>query len=429
MAQDSTTPRRSLYTTRRDFLKASATASATGALLASGNYAFAQGSGKIRVGLIGCGGRGTGAANDCISSSENVELVAIGDLFPDRADGALKQLKEQLKDKFKVEGDHVFHGFDAYKKVLATDINLVILATPPGFRPKHFRAAVEAGKNVFMEKPVAVDGPGIRSVIATGEMAKQKGLAVVSGTQRRHQFEYIETIKRIHDGAIGNVVAAQCYWNQGPLWANERQANQSDVEWQIRNWLYFSWLSGDHYVEQHIHNLDVINWVMNGPPAKAYGLGGRQVRVEPVYGHIFDHFAVEFEYPNGVLTMSMARQQDGTDARVSERVVGTKGTSNCSGSIRGENPFRYDNPKPPNPYVQEHTDLIASIRAGKPLNEAKRVAESTLTAIMGRMSCYTGKVVTFEEALNSQEVLMPDEVAFGPKPVAPVAMPGRTKLV
>lgn len=428
MTQDSNNSRRSAYTTRRDFLKASATVTATSALMATGNYAFAQDRGTVRVGLVGCGGRGTGAVQDCIASAENVELVAMGDLFKDRVAGSRKQLKEQFKDKCKVTDETTFDGFDAYKKVIAADINYIILATPPGFRPLHLRAAIEAGKNVFMEKPVAVDGPGVRSVIESGEMAKQKNLAIVAGTQRRHQFEYIETIKRIHDGAIGDIVAAQCYWNQGPLWANERQPGQSDIEWQIRNWLYFTWLSGDHYVEQHIHNLDVINWVMNGPPAKAYGTGGRQVRVEPVYGHIYDHFAVEYEYPNGVLTWSMARQQDNTDTRVSERVVGTKGTSNCGGSIRGENSFRYDGPRP-NPYVQEHTDLIASIREGKPLNEAKRVAESTLTAIMGRMSAYTGKVVTFEEALNSQEALVPDDLKFGEKPVPPVAMPGRTKLI
>ncbi|MCS6777080.1 MAG: Gfo/Idh/MocA family oxidoreductase [Chloroherpetonaceae bacterium] len=425
MSDSQNASRRSLYTTRRDFLK---TTSSMTALMATGNYAFARGSDRIRVGLIGCGGRGTGAAVDCASAAEGVEVVALGDVFKDRAEGCRNALKEQLKERCKVTDDHVFVGLDAYKKVIQSDVNLVILATPPGFRPLHFRAAVEAGKHVFMEKPIAVDAPGVRSVLESGEIATRKGLGVVAGTQRRHQFEYVETIKRIHDGAIGEIVAAQAYWNQGPLWAYERQPGQSDVEWQLRNWPYFTWLSGDHYVEQHIHNLDVINWVMQTHPVRAYGTGGRQVRVEPLYGHIYDHFAVEFEYPNGVLTWSMARQQDNTDARVSERVVGTKGVANPGGSISGPNRYRYDGPRP-NPYVQEHTDLIASIRAGKPLNETKQVAESTLTAIMGRMSAYTGKIVTWEEAFNSREKLMPDELSFGPMPVPPVAMPGRTRLV
>ena len=410
---------------RRDFLKTSAATTAT--LLATGNYAYAAADDKIRLGVIGCGGRGSGAVVDCVRSSPNVELVAMGDLFPDRMNTSHSNLKTELGDKFKVADDQVFTGFDAYKKVLATDINLVILATPPGFRYLHLRAAVEAGKNVFMEKPVAVDAPAIRSVIASGEIAKRKGLAIVSGTQRRHDLGYNAVMQRLHDGAIGEIVTAQVYWNQGGLWMNARQAAWTDMEWQLRNWLYFTWLSGDHIVEQHVHNLDVMNWAFNNHPVKAMGMGGRQVRTDPAFGHIFDHFAIEYEFGNGARVQSMCRQIDGTTGRVAENIVGTKGTSDAYGTIQGANPYRYEGPRP-NPYVLEHKDLIASIRAGKPLNEARRVAESTLTAIMGRMSAYSGQEITWEQALNSQESLMPEKVDFGPLSVPPVAIPGKTRI-
>jgi predicted dehydrogenase len=292
----------------------------------------------------------------------------------------------------------------------------------------HLKAAVEAGKHVFMEKPGAVDPAGVRSLIASADLAAAKKLGIVAGTQRRHQNGYVETMKRIHDGAIGDIVAAQCYWNQGYLWMTPRQSGWSDVEWQIRNWNYFTWLSGDHIVEQHVHNLDVINWALQAHPVKALGMGGRQARTHPNYGHVYDHFAVEYEYPNGVRVMSMCRQIDGTAWRVSERVVGTKGIADPSGSIRGTTAWRYDG-SGNNPYVQEHTDLINSIRAGKPLNEGRQLAESTLTAIMGRMSAYTGQEVTWEQALNSKLDLVPAELALGPKPVDPVAMPGQTRLI
>lgn len=411
---------------RRTLLQAGAMAT----LMATGNYAHAKGADKIRVGLVGCGGRGTGAAGNCAEADPAVEIVAMGDLFQDRLEGSRNRLRATLKDQYKVTDDHAFFGFDAYKQVLAQDIHIVILATPPGFRPIHFRAAVEAGKNIFMEKPVAVDGAGVRSVIASGAIAKQKGLAVVSGTQRRHQAPYLEIMKRIHDGAIGEVVAAQVYWNQGGLWLNERQPGWSDTENQIRNWLYYAWLSGDHIVEQHIHNLDVVNWAFDTHPTRCLALGGRQVRTGAQYGHIFDHFAVEYEYPNGARVQSFCRQIDGTDARVSERIVGTKGTSDPGSNIKGEKGaslYRWEG-NYTDPYVQEHKDLIASIRAGKPLNEANRVAESTLTAIMGRMSAYTGREVSWTKALLSEEVLMPSNLAFGPLPVAPVAVPGQTPL-
>jgi predicted dehydrogenase len=419
---------------RRDFVKGVGAASlATAAGLGTAARLFAAnvaGSDTIRVGLIGCGGRGTGAAEDCVAAAEGVEIVALGDLFEDRVRGAWDRLKNDLPaEKLKVTADTVFTGFDAFEKVIATNCNLVILATPPGFRPQHLEAAVAAGKHVFMEKPVAVDPVGVRSVLASSELAKQKGLGIVAGTQRRHQASYIETIKRLHEGAIGDIVAAQCYWNQGGLWAVPKREGMSDMEWQIRNWLYFTWLSGDHIVEQHVHNLDVVNWVLQAHPIKALGMGGRQARVDPVFGHIYDHFTIDYEYPNGVHVLSMCRQIDGTAGRVEEHIVGTKGRANPGGSIRGENPFRFEGPNP-NPYVQEHADLIASIRAGQPLNEGRQVAESTLTAILGRMSAYTGQEVSWDWALNESQLdLRPPKYEMGELPVPPVAIPGQTPLI
>ncbi len=431
MNDKSDTSRSASQVSRRDFLKAGAAATV---LAASGNYAFAQASDEIRIGLIGCGGRGSGAARDAINGSQNVKIVALGDVFQDRLEGCfnglLKTAEEsaELKAKIGVTKEKCFVGFDAYKKVIASGVDMVILATPPGFRPTHLQAAINAGKHVFMEKPVAVDAPGVRTVIAAAAMAGQKKLGIVAGTQRRHQNAYVETIKRLHAGAIGEIVAAQCYWNQGGLWMHKRQDSWSDMEWQLRNWLYFTWLSGDHIVEQHLHNIDVINWVMKGHPVKAMGMGGREVRTSPDYGHIFDHFAVEYEYENGARLMSMCRQIDGCANNVSEHVIGTKGDANPGGYIGGAQKWRYEGPGN-NPYVQEHTDLVASIRAGKPLNEGKSVAESTLTAIMGRMSAYTGKEITWDQALNSKENLIPFKLEFGPLPTPPVAVPGQTQLI
>ncbi len=390
---------------------------------------FAAGSDEMRVGVIGCGGRGTGAAIDCIMSAPGVRVVALGDLFQDRVEGSRDRLTANEDVKAGVDvGNRVFWGFDNYRRVLDCDINMVILAAPPGFRPQHFEACIQAGKHVFFEKPVAVDGPGVRSILRYGALARAKKLGVVTGTIKRHQANYVETVKRIHEGAIGKILAAQCYYNTGELWNHGRQPQWTDTEWQIRNWLYFTWLSGDHLVEQHIHNIDVINWALRAHPVKAVAMGGRQVRTDPAYGHIFDHFAVEYEYPGGVRVLSMCRQSDGCANNVSERVVGTKGSSNCCGLIQGENEWKFEGDVP-SPYVQEHTDLIASIREGKPLNEARQIAESSLTAIMGRMSAYTGQEITWEQALHSEENLMPENLDFGPREVAPVAAPGKTRFI
>lgn len=403
------------------------TAVTSAAMVAPGVFASSQDSPSLKVGLIGCGGRGTGAAVDSHQSSKGVVLWAMGDVFPDHLSASAEQLKKDLKDDFKVTPERSFVGWDAYKGVIASGCDVVILTTPPAFRSIHLAAAIDAGKHVFMEKPVAVDAHGVRSVIESAKKAQAKGLSIVAGTQRRHDVAYLECMKRIHEGAIGDISAAYCYWNQGGLWMHPREDKWSDVEWQMRNWLYFTWIGGDHIVEQHIHNVDVVNWAMQGHPVKALGLGGRQVRTDPAYGHVFDHFAVEYEYENGVKLLSMCRQIDGTAARVSEHIVGTKGSSNANTSIKGEKAWRWDGDRP-NPYVEEHKHLIASIRSGKPINEAQRVAESTMTAILGRMSTYTGLEVTWDEALNSQTRLVPDVLEFGKMPVAAVAMPGTTKL-
>ncbi|MCC6357490.1 MAG: Gfo/Idh/MocA family oxidoreductase [Phycisphaerales bacterium] len=433
---------------RRDFLKAGAIAAAAASLTGCASAgkggaasdkeekapAFVQKlPQRIRVGLIGAGGRGTGAAIDCAVANPEVEIVAIGDLFQDRVSSSLGALREKLGERCKATEQQCFTGFDNYRHVLATDCDLVILATPPGFRPAHFAAAVEAKKHVFMEKPVAVDPVGARSIIASGDKAREYGLGVVCGTQRRHQRHYLEAMKRVHGGDIGEIVAAQCYWNQEGLWVRKKEPAWSDMEWQCRNWLYFSWLSGDHIVEQHVHNLDAVNWALrDATPVRAVGMGGRQWRTAPEYGNIWDHFAVEYEYENGVRVTSMCRQIDKTSSRVSERIVGTKGVLRIDSSnaeITGARPWKYEGPSP-NPYEVEHADLVRSIREGRPLNEARRIAESTLTAIMGRMSAYTGRELQWSWLMNSSKLdLAPPKLEMGDLPVGEIPMPGVTALV
>lgn len=438
MSKQRTSEPRKTELTRREFVKLSA---ATSVLTLAGGCATFSGRGpgilrpehrpeKIRVGVVGCGGRGTGAAFDCVNAAPNIEIVALGDLFADHLARSREKLAE-LESKCNVSNERCFVGFDAYQGVLACDIDLVILATPPHFRPPHLAAAVAAGKHVFMEKPVAVDPVGVRSVMGSGEIAGQKGLAIVTGTQRRHDPVYIETMRRIHRGAIGKLVGGQCYWNQGDLWVVDREPGWSDMEWQCRNWLYFTWLSGDHIVEQHVHNIDVINWAMGGPPEKALGSGGRAVRTAAKYGNIYDHFTVEYVYPNGARVLSMCRQIPGTSTRVGELLMGTKGVADPHGEIRAGRRWNYEVPSEPvNPYVQEHSDLIGSIRSGRPLNEARRIAESTLTAIMGRMSAYTGRELSWEWVMNASKLdLSPPVYEFSELPVRAVALPGETKLV
>jgi len=411
--------------TRREFVAASASAAA----LAAAPAAFARGDDTLRVGLIGCGGRGTGAAEDCLRASPGMRLVALADLLPERLKGCRDNLTNPSREggalPVKLDDEHCFTGFDAYARLVALkEVDLVLLATPPGFRPIHLAAAIEAGKHVFAEKPVAVDPAGIRTVLEAGAKAKEKNLAVVAGTQRRHERRYLETMKRLHDGALGEIVAARCGWNQGRLWHVDRRKEWSDVEWQCRNWLYFSWLSGDHIVEQHVHNIDVMNWALRAHPVRATAVGGRIARVEPRFGHIYDHFCVDFEYPNGVHVTSTCRQIDGCDGWVGEEITGSLGSANPAGSIDGPNAWRFKGDSP-NPYVEEHRDMVASIRDGKPLNETQAVAESTMAAILGREAAYSGKTLSWDAMMKSSLDLSPKEYAFGELPVAPVAVPGR----
>jgi predicted dehydrogenase len=421
---------------RRDFVKASAALGA--AAWASGaSRIFAAGSDKIRVGLIGCGGRGTYDTANCLNAAENVELTAMGDVFKDRLDRCRKQLTEKLGQKVKVTGETCFTGWDAHKKVLGCDVDLVILTEPPQFRPSHLRAAIEAGKHVFAEKPVAVDPVGVRSVIESSALADSKKLTIVAGTQSRRMAHLIEGMKRIRDGDIGQIVGGQCVRiGDGMLtWSQEtkvRQPGWSEMEWQLRRWLFLTWLSGDFIVEMHIHNLDKMNWAMGAHPVQCVGLGGRQVRTGPEYGDVYDHFAVEYEYPDGVRIEYMGAQIDKVTTRQDAQVVGTKGRVYMdSGNfvIEGDKPFKYDGPSP-SPVIKQHADQIAAIRGGERLNEGQRVAESTMTCIMGRMSAYTGRALKWDWAMNASKLdLSPPKYEFGDLPPRPVAMPGQTPLI
>jgi predicted dehydrogenase len=421
--------------TRREFIKTSA-ALGVMSLGIGANKIFAAGSDKVRIGLIGCGGRGTHDATKCLNSSQNVELVAMGDLFKDRLDNCRNTLKSDLPDRVKVTEDACFVGWDAYKKVLARDdVDMVILTQPPHFRPGHLKAAIEAGKHVFMEKPVAVDPVGVRSVIASSELADEKGLTIVAGTQMRRISHLVEGIKSIHDGAIGELVAGQCVrlgdgmmdWGQ-----KEWQPGWSDMEWHLRRWLFMTWLSGDFIVEMHVHNLDVMNWAMNAHPVQCVGMGGRQVRTGPEYGDCYDHFAVEYEYPNGVRIEYMGTQIDGFTDRNDQRFVGTKGQAYTDFGrvvVEGPNKAEYAWDKI-DPCIKQHADQIAAIREGKRLNEGRRIAESTLTSIMGRMSAYTGRALKWDWAMNASKLdLSPPKYEFGDLETGPVAIPGKTQLI
>ena len=434
--------------TRRNFLQSSGAALGAGLLAGSpgiASGAFADGGETIRIGLIGCGGRGTGAAAQALATEGPVQLVAMADAFPDQLERSLKRITSSVgtkKERVAVTPERQFTGFDAYKQLIASDVDLVIMATPPGFRPTHFAAAIEAGKHVFCEKPVATDAPGIRQVLAATELAKKKDLAVGVGLQRHHQYSYLETIKRLKDGAIGDIVSMRCYWNSGGVWDPRRTRKQcpDEMEYQLRNWYYYNWLCGDHIVEQHIHNLDVCNWLMDGYPVIARGMGGRQVRTDKKYGDIFDHFAVQYEYADGTPMFSQCRHIRNCWNSVSEHAHGSKGHANITGGSlqSGETKWRYGGRKN-NPFQTEHDDLFAAIRAGKAgsYNEGERGAYSTLTAILGRMAVYGGKPVTWDKALHSTISLVPKEVSFTANPptmpdehgVYAIPVPGVTQVV
>jgi predicted dehydrogenase len=394
----------------------------------------------IKVGVIGCGGRGTGAMVNSLEASPDTRIHALADAFADRIEGLrgeVQQLSPEMIARCNVAPANVFTGFDAYRKLLSTDCDVVILATPPGFRPIHFAAAVEAGKHVFMEKPVAVCPAGIRMVIEGARKAKEKKLNVVCGTQRRHESCYLEAMKRIEGGAIGKVLGATVYWNQGGLWMNKRRPEWSDVEWQLRNWLYFDWLSGDHIVEQHVHNLDVAAWAMglggtqpnSAWPVKVSGMGGRQSRTSPDYGHVFDHFSIQYEYADGRTVTSYCRQVDGADGRVEEVIHGSDGQAVLSSGrakIDGKSPWRWEGQQE-NPYMVEHKDLLAGVTGGAYINEGERIAHSTMMAVSGRMSAYSGKDMMWERVMKSNLDLRPSEgLVLGPMATPAVAVPGKT---
>lgn len=422
-----------LPTSRRQFVKATTLAGAA-ALAASGpTMVHAAGSDELKVGLIGCGGRGLGAAVNTINGDPNCHITAIADLFPDVVEGAKKQLKVQLGDRFRATDETSFAGFDAYQKVIDSGVDVVLLCTPPHFRPMHLKAAIEAGKHVFCEKPVAVDAPGIRSVLETVRKAQEKNLTIVSGLCWRYDYGVRETMARVLGGEIGEIVAVQENYLAGTLWHRPRRPEWTDMEYQLRNWLYYTWLSGDHNVEQHVHSLDKALWLNNDePPVSCFGLGGRQVRVQEEFGNIFDHHAVCYEWKSGVKCFAYTRQMRGTYGDTEDYVLGTKGRAKILKhelyGKDGQRLWRYQGPRP-SMYDVEHKEMYEALRAGKTINNGLYMTYSTMMAIMGRMACYTGQMVTWEDAMNSKEDLTPEKYEFGPAPKVEVATPGVTPLV
>jgi predicted dehydrogenase len=425
---------------RRDFLT-------TGTALVGGSVigqlgltsaAHAAGSGVIKIGLVGCGGRGTGAAFQALSAGSDIHLIAMADAFPDRLEKSLDSLKGMLHDsggdaRIDVPPERRFVGIDAYKHVIEA-CDVVLLCTPPHFRPAQLKAVVAAGKHVFAEKPVAVDAPGIRSVIDTCRQAEEKRLSVVSGLCYRYDPAKRATFEQLHNGIVGDIVAMQTSYETHGLWNHPRQPSWSDMEWQIRNWLYFTWLSGDFNVEQHVHSLDKTAWAMRDQyPIACSGTGGRQTRTAPEYGNIFDHMAIVYEYENGVKTFSRCRQQDGCAVDVSDHIFGTKGRvdvmTHAIFDSKGRELWRFHSPrKKTDMYQLEHDALFASIRKGEPINNGHYMANSTMMGIMGRMAAYTGKRITWDQAMNSKLDLTPPNYDWGPIEVAPVAMPGITQF-
>ena len=416
---------------RRAFLKQSTAAVVSGSLVATmagARAAHASGSDTLKVGLVGCGGRGNGAAVDAMSADDNVQLTALADLFEDRVQQARPLLAEKGGSKYQVQEDHCFAGFDAYQKLIETDVDVVLLCTTPHYRPAHLRAAIEAGKHVFCEKPVAVDPVGVRSVLDTSELAAKKGLNVVSGLCWRYDHGVRATIGRILDGEIGDLTAIHENYLTGTLWYRDPQPDWSQMEEQNRNWYYYTWLSGDHIVEQFIHSLDKALWLMgDNPPLKCFGQGGRQVRTDPKWGNIYDHHSVCYEWPNGVKTFAYTRQMAGTYRNVEDYVYGTKGSAEVlAHRVNGDRVF---NPRgKPSMYLVEHQELFQAIRKGEPINNGKYMAYSTMLAIMGREACYTGSEITWEDAMASQQRLGPTEYQWGDVEARPIAIPGVTKF-
>jgi len=396
---------------RRDFLKKS---SAAGLVLAGGlslaRSVHAAGSDVIRFALIGAGGRGTGAANDCMSVGQNVKLVAIADAFEDRAKGALNQLKKNHPDKVDVTPDRVFSGLDAYQKAIDAGVDLVVMAAPPGFRPVHFMAAIKAGKHVFMEKPCCTDAPGYRLLVEACKLADEKGLKVGVGLQRHHQADYIKGVEEIKNGKYGDILFTRVYWNGGDIWLRGRSPGETEMQFQVKNWYHFVWTGGDNIVEQHVHNIDVSNWIVGDHPIEANGMGGCQVRKRRGESQIFDHHFVEFTYKNGVKMFSQCRQQPGTWSSVSEYVHGTKGSGGVTAGGGPKLPF--------GPYQQEHLELITAIKNNTKFNEGWFGATSSMTAVLGRMATYSGQVVKWDDAVAKGPDEQPEKLAWDAMPRA-----------
>ncbi|MGQ9574157.1 MAG: Gfo/Idh/MocA family protein [Thermoguttaceae bacterium] len=429
---------------RRDFLKASA--AGAGAALATGlltaRSVHAAGSDVIKVALIGCGGRGTGATGDCLTADPAIRIIAVADAFEDRAKATAAALRQgKHRDRVDLPDERVFVGLDAYQKAIDAGPDMVILATPPGFRPMQYAAAIKAGKHVFMEKPCCVDAPGYRMLWEANAMADAKGLKVGVGFQRRHTLQRIETVKRLHDGAIGKIILLRVYWNGHGIWNRKRAPGMTEMEYQVRNWYHFCWLSGDNICEQHVHNLDVANWVMaqDGDPKKAHpveanGMGACLTRYRGEWkgtGQIFDEHFVEFTYADGTKLFSQCRHIPGTWGHVGEGVHGTKGESNCDGWIKGDQEWQFRG-RGPNAMVQEHKDLIDAIRSGAAYNEGWHGANSSMTAVLGRMATYSGQVVRWDEAVAKGPTEFPKTLAWDAEPPVkpdengdyPIPMPG-----
>jgi predicted dehydrogenase len=417
---------------RRGFLKASAAAT----FLAANAHA-ANVDNTIRIGLVGCGGRGTGAAAQALRADKDIKLVAMADAFQDRLELSLATLKKDqaIAAKIDVTPERSFTGFDAYKQVL-NQVDVVLLCTPPHFRPLQLKAAIDAGKHVFAEKPVAVDAPGVRSVLETCARAKEKKLAVVSGLCFRYDDGFNDIIKRVHDGAIGDILCLRANDYRGGRWFKERKPDMSEMTYQMRNWYNFTWLSGDFNVEQHVHYLDICAWVMKDQyPVKAIGMGGRQVFTGPEYGNIYDHFSIVYEYANGAQLFANTRQHPGCKSDLSASAVGTRGKATFVGKTKGKRIKTADGEyvyagQENNIYQTEHDRLFESIRKGTPINNGEYMAKSTLLAIMGRMAAYTGGEITWEKALNSKQDFTPPKYVWDAKlPEAPIAIPGVTKFI
>ncbi|MHC4400017.1 MAG: Gfo/Idh/MocA family protein [Planctomycetota bacterium] len=426
---------RTASTSRRAFLKRSAAvAGGLTAALSAGRGAHAAGSDVIRLGLVGCGGRGTGAATQALRADPGARLVAVSDAFDDRIEAGLGRIRKQddVAGRVVVDADHQFAGFDGYRGVIASEVDAVLLATPPHFRPMQFRASIEAGKHVFAEKPVAVDAPGVRSVLETNELARKKDLCVVSGLNGRYSPDLQEMIGRIHEGAIGDVLALHAARYGGGVWVRPREPGMTDMEYQMRNWYYFTWLSGDFNVEQFVHQLDRMAWIMNDEyPVRCYSTGGRQARTGEDHGHVYDHFSSVFEYPGGVRVFSTTRHQRGCSNESQALVIGATGTADLGeGTITGPHAWQAPRGSRKDTHQIEQDEFMAALRAGRVINNGHYMAKSTMMAIMSRMSAYTGRSLTWEQVINSKEDLSPSGYTWDAEPPkAEVAVPGATEFV